>query len=90
MNSLHESADFRFRNALGLNGAMQVHGDLGWPQQPASFPIELIRSANAHRDDGSADLVRHHECTLLKRAHPSIQRPRPLGKDDDADAIGQM
>src|SRR5262245_7386685 len=90
MNSLHESADFRFRNVLGLNGVVQMHRDRRRPQQPAAFAIKLERTADAHRHDGSADLMCHHEGTLLKRSYSAVQRSRTLSKDNDANAFGEM
>ena len=90
MNSLYEAVQVAARDVACLNRVVQVDGDGRRSQHPASLVIELIRAADAHRNDGRSNLMCHDESTLLKWTHMTVHGARTLRKNDHADPILDM
>src|SRR5713226_9105523 len=75
-----------FRQSLGLDGVMQMNGDLRWPQHPVARPVMLERPHQTHRYDRNPKLLCDAEATVLKFIQSPVARALGFRKNNQAGA----
>src|SRR6266851_9280267 len=63
-----------FCQTLGLDGVMQMNGNLRRPQHPMARPVMLKGAHQTHRHDRNAELLRHAKAAVLKLTHLPVAR----------------